>query len=332
MICVQRIFTILLITLAWLSAPAQDVSNLVKEGQQLNSAKKYAEAIEKYKSALAIEPANPGANYQMAFTLYLSGKGANGIPYLDKSIKGSTSPQLTAGSYSLMGSIYGSNKQLPQAIEAYKNGIKADSTNQRIYYNLGIVYYRSKLYTEAGQSFLQALKRDNNYADSQRMYALAAFHENKRAEALLGFSRFLLLEPNTGRSAEAFGNLQSILQGGALKPEQGYRPSAIAKGLANQQNQVVGKALLGFAANRYASQNALLTAQLKAIFTAIATDTKNSYPFAEYFNKLAQTKQLSTFAYVISQKAYPESVKWVGENAEKVAEFDAWAKANKSSL
>jgi hypothetical protein len=56
------------------------------------------------------------------------------------------------------------------------------------------------------------------------------------------------------------------------------------------------------------------------------------YALADYFNKLAQTEHLSTFAYIISQKAYPESVKWVGENAEKVAGLDAWVKANKPSF
>ena len=172
-----------------LNASAQDAGSLIKEGQQLSVQKKYAEATEKYKSALTIEPENTRANYELAFTLFASGKGSDGIPYIEKAIKGNASVQLTAASYSLLGSIYGNANQFPKAISAYKNGIKTDSTNQRIYYNLGIVQYRSKQYPDAEQSFISAIKRDSADAGSVRMYALATFHQNKRADALLGFCR-----------------------------------------------------------------------------------------------------------------------------------------------
>lgn len=328
-----RVLTALSCLIVSVGAAAQTTySDPVKEGQQLTAAKKYAEAIEKYKAALTAEPNNANANYQMAYALYLSGKGANGIPYLDKAVKGNTSPQFTAGAYSLMGSIYGSNKQLPLAIEAYKNGIKADTANKRIYYNLGIVYYRSKLYNDAQQTLLKALQLANNYTDAQRMYALAAFHQNKRVDAVLGFCRFLQLEPNTTRSAEAFGNLQAILQGGALKPEQGYRPDAATKLAANWQMQLVGKALLGFATRRYASPTDLLTAQLKAIFEAAADDNKYKYAFANYYKALSQSDNMEAFARTISQKSIPENIKWLDSNTGKKTAYEDWIKSTAVTL
>lgn len=315
-----RILLLLIITAQL--ASAQEVTALIKEGRELNSQKQYPRAIERYKSALMIEPENVQVNYQLAFTLFASGKGPEGLPYLDKVIKANTNTPLTAAAYSLMGSIYGNSKQLPKAIEAYKNGIKADSTNQRIYYNLGIVQYRSKLYPDAEQSFVSAIKRDSADAGSIRMYALVTFHENKRADAVLGFCRFLQLEPNSGRSKEAFGNLQNILQRGNLQAEEGYQPAAATKAEAMAQNKLITKVLAGFMTRKYASPTALLTAQLKELFVAFG----DKYKYAAYYNRLSQTDKFEAFVRVISQSTIPENAKWVKDNADKVSAYVAWAK------
>jgi tetratricopeptide (TPR) repeat protein len=301
-----------------LNASAQDAGSLIKEGQQLSAQKKYAEATEKYKSALTIEPENTRANYELAFTLFASGKGSDGIPYIEKAIKGNASVQLTAASYSLLGSIYGNANQFPKAIAAYKNGIKTDSTNQRIYYNLGIVQYRDKQYPDAEQSFISAIKRDSADAGSVRMYALATFHENKRAEALLGFCRFLQLEPKSARSKEAFGNLQNILQRGTLQAEAGYQPTPAVKAEAFAQNKAITKVLAGFMTRKYASQTALLTAQLKELFTAFGS----KYKFADYYYRLSQSDNFETFVRVISQSTLSENAKWVKENGDKIKDLN----------
>jgi tetratricopeptide (TPR) repeat protein len=318
-----------------LTLKAQDtvrVPDLIKQGQGLNQQKNYIGAIDKYKRALKLEPENARANYELAFALYSSRKGIEGIPYLERAIKASTNAQLSAGAYSLLGSIYGGANQLQKSIAAYSKGVKADSTNQRLYYNLGIAQYRAKQYSNAEQSFINALKLDTGYAASQRMYALVTFHQNKRAEALLGFCRFLMLEPNTTQSAEAFGNLQNILSGGSLKPELGYKPSPATKATAGYQNKLLTKALSSFATRRYASQGDLLNAQLKAVFTALGTMPKDKYYFADYFYKLSQTEHLPTFARLISQKAYPENAKWLKDNSEKVAELEKWIKDTKNEV
>ena len=322
---VYKIWFILFAISIGLNTSAQEVTTLVRQGRELNSQKQYPAAIEKYKSVLMVEPENIQANYQLAFTLFASGKGPDGLPYLDKVIKANTNTPLTAAAYSLMGSIYGNSKQLPKAIEAYKSGIKTDSTNQRIYYNLGIVQYRSKLYADAEQSFIGAIKRDSADAGSIRMYALVTFHENKRADAVLGFCRFLQLEPNSGRSKEAFGNLQNILQRGSLQVEEGYQPTPATKAEAMAQNKLITKVLAGFMTRKYASPTALLTAQLKELFVAFG----DNYKYAAYYNKLSQTDSFETFVKVISQNSIPENAKWVKDNADKVSAYETWAKGNK---
>src|ERR1700754_1994692 len=121
---VKKIILIIHILFLGLVAHAQDtpVGELIKQGVELNNARDYAGAIEKYKQALSTEPDNPQANYQMAFTLSAAGKGTEGIPYLNKTI--ATSNNFTGPAYELLGSIYDAAKQPQQAIDAYKAGIK----------------------------------------------------------------------------------------------------------------------------------------------------------------------------------------------------------------
>lgn len=307
------------------------VNELIKQGQELTDQKKYSEAIAKYKEALTNEPENDRANYELAYALYATNKGAEGVPYLEKAVANGKSASFKAGAYSLLGSIYSAANQFPKSIKAYRNGIKIDSANQRLYYNLGITQYRAKQYGDAEQSFISAVKIDSAYAASLRMYALTAFHQNKRAEALLGFCRFLMIDPAGPQSAEAYGNLQNILNGGSLKTEPGYKPTVSVKTAAAYQNQLLSKALAGFATRRFASPTDLLAAQLKSVFCALGT-AKDKYYFADYFYKLSQTDNLPTYARVISQKAYPENAKWVKDNADKVAAYEAWVKHTKLML
>src|SRR5882757_10755277 len=94
----------------------EDARALVKEGVKLNDEKNYAGAIEKYNQALKIDTGNLFADYQLANSLFLSGKGADGIPYLQKVVKADT--KLNAAAYDLLGLIYFKNKQYAEAESA----------------------------------------------------------------------------------------------------------------------------------------------------------------------------------------------------------------------
>jgi tetratricopeptide (TPR) repeat protein len=307
-----------------------DARSLVKEGVQLNKDGKYPEAIEKYNQALKIDSNNIYANYGIGYSLFNSGKGREGIPYLEKVIKANTS--LTAMAYDLLGSIYDKDHEPGKAIDAFNSGIKADPKYQSLYYNLGLAYFRDKQYAEAEKNAIAAIKLDPKHANSQRMYALVCFHQNKRAAALLGFCSFILLEPNTPRSAEAFGNIQHILQGGILKPAPGEKSPQANDANTIALNQAITQAVAGTGKMKYASAADLLTAQLKGIFTAVEqlAEKQNDDDFfrkylASYFYQLAQSPNMPAFARQISINT-PESAKWVNDNPRFMNDLYTWVK------
>jgi tetratricopeptide (TPR) repeat protein len=330
----KYIFRVLLVTLVSSNcsfAQTGDAKSLTREGVELANQKNYAAAIEKYKAALGIDADYVPGYYQLAYALNATGKGLDGIPYLQKVFNSSSaSANLISGAYDLAGSIYDQNHLPKKAIESYQAGIKTNPAYQPFRYNLALAYFRNHQYAEAEVTTIEALKLDSKNANIWRTYALVNFHQNKRAAALLGFCSFLTLEPNTVRSAEAFGNLQRILQGGVLKPEPGEAKSlAIEAGVA-AQNKAITKALAPFATRRYASAGDLLTAQLSAVFGALGSMPRDKYYFwytlADYFGKLPQTN-MPAFARLINQTT-PENAKWIKANPQQMADLDAWLKAN----
>jgi len=197
----------------------------------------------------------------------------------------------------------------------------------------GLIYFKNKQYAEAETKAIEAMKLDPKHASTQRMYALVSFHQNKRAQALLGFCSFILLEPNTARSAEAYGNIQHILQGGNLKPEPGEMSSHAIEANTNALNQAITDAVADFSRRKYDSPGNLLTAKLTAIFINLGKlaekQTGNDFfrkYMAAYFYQLAQSPNMSAFARLISSST-PESAKWIKDNPQQMADLDAWVKA-----
>ena len=310
------------------------VPDLVKQGVQLNDQGQYSGAIDKYTEALKLDSDNVQANYEMGFSLFLSGKGADGVSYVEKAIKGSTSRMLTAASYDLLGSIYDQAHQTAKAIEIYKKGIEVNPSYQRLHFNLGVAYFRNKQYAEAEASAIEALKLDPKHLGSLRMYALVTFHQNKRVNALMGFCSFLELAPKGAASAEAFGNMEHILQGGVLKDGSG-RSTIMLSPKDNQDSQVLNLAISVTAVsgqNKKLTGMDLLEYQLKSIFTIAGESSEKKADkdffdkfFVDYFYKLAKTGNMPAFTRLVSLSAFTDAnTKWMSENDKQVKDLDDW--------
>lgn len=327
-----KILIYLAIVVNYTTASAQtpdDAQSLVKQAVQFNKDGKYADAIDKYNQALKIDSNNIYANYGIAYSFLALGNGKDGIPHLEKVIKANTS--VTPDAYDLLGSIYDKGHEIEKAIAAYNAGIKAGPKSQSLYYNLGLVYFREKKYADAEQCAIEAIKIGPKHASSQRMYALVCFHQNKRANALLGFCSFILLEPNTARSAEAYGNIQHILQGGILKSAPGEAP-LVNNANTIALNRAITQGVAEAAKQKYATATDQLAAQLKNILTAIGQLAENQTGDdffrkynAAYFYELTQTPNMPAFARLISLNT-PESAAWAKANVQQMTDLDNWIK------
>jgi tetratricopeptide (TPR) repeat protein len=271
------------------------------------------------------------ANYKAALALVNSGKGIEGIPYLEKLII--TQSAYTAAAYSLLGGIYDNARQPEKAVLVYKDGLKAYPTDQSLYFNLGIAYFRAKQYANAELAAIEAIKLDPKHVNSQRLYGLVTFHQNKRVNALLAFCSFLLLEPSGPRSEEALTNMQSILKGGVLKddgpgkvsPADAKQIAAANAGLATIIASAQAKKLTGLNLLEYDLKNIfILTGQSSAKKTEQAFFDKF---YAAYFYQLAQTNNLPAFVRLINSSTNKaDYTQWEQDHAQQSADLDNWVK------
>lgn len=336
------IWCLLVMTFYAKAQGSSDAADLVKQGTQLNNQGNYAGAIEKYKEALKIDSNNVQADYQMSFTLFTTGKSNEAIPYAEKAIKGNGSATLTASTYTLLGSIYDQNHQTQKAIDTYKEGIKLNPGFQQLHFNLGLAYFRNKQYAEAENEAIESIKLDPKHASSQRMYALVTFHQNKRLNALLGFCSFILLEPNTPRSAEAYNNIQSILKGGTLggaNDQQTIILSPKDKQETAVKNLIISTTVSVARQKKLAGMD-LLEFELKHIFSIagnMANDDKEKdffdKFFAAYFLNLAQSDNIAAFTRMVSLSANKEeNTKWLNEHDKELNDLDKWIAATERTF
>ncbi len=307
---------------------------LVNEGIELQKAGKYADAIAKFRTALTLEPDNAAANYQLAFSLVAEKKNAEAIPLAEKVI--STSSTYTTAAYGLLGGIYDASGDAPKAIAAYSEGLKLAPTDQNMWFNSGLAYFRNKQYAEAEKAAIEAIKLDVKHANSQRLYALVAFHQNKRLNALLGLCSFLLTDPNSSRAEEAYTNIQSILKGGVLKGADTKNLSPAEAKEANTFNTIIANVINATSTKRLQGV-ALMDYQLKSIFTqagqAVNKKVNKSFFdtfFVMPFYQLAQAGHTEALAQLINKSADVAAYqKWKESNIGKVTALDNWFKTAK---
>jgi tetratricopeptide (TPR) repeat protein len=316
-----------------------DAKALVKEGVALHDAGKYDEAIAKYKEALKIDPEYPTAYHEISYSLFSSGRGKEAIAYLEKLL---TLDPKSGGAYDMLGSIYDDDKQPDKAIEYYKKGIAANPQYQRLHYNLAITYLRQKKYAESENCAIEAIKLDPKHASSQRTYALATLGQNKRLCSLLAFCNFLLLEPQTKRSTEAYEYIDKIFKAGADQKEILMTTDKDTKEISPMsfaESSIIMAASASKALEKIGAGNAQerLTNELKMVFTATSKEPAkvNNKDFfwkyyADYFGKLAETDNMETFTRLISLTAYKdENLQWFKDNNAKLSALDAWVTATK---
>ena len=312
------------------------VDSLVEVGIQYHDNGEFVQAIETYKTALEIEPNSPLVNYEIALTYMYSGDYQNAIKHSDKVIKKNDKYLLQA--YLVKGSCLDYLGKTKESIKLFKKGIKKFGDDHLLYYNLGYNYYNIKEFDKAEEAFIKAINTKANHASSHLFLGYLMYEKNQRVQSLLSLHFFLLLEPNSERSQNAYNLLQSQLSGGVEKNQE--EPGKIDIFLSPDQLKsefgtidmmiTILEASKSLEENEGKSDDQMFIENTTSFFKILGEHkTKENTGFwwdfyVPFFYLIAESEHIDTYCYYISQSTKETAADWLKENEKRVTDFAKW--------
>jgi tetratricopeptide (TPR) repeat protein len=294
-----------------------DKDNLValsEKALSLISMKKYDEAIEQCKRAIAVHPGEAGlANAFVSFGTALDGL-----------------------------------KKSDEALTIYDEGIKQFPKYYPLHFNKGITLSMTQQYDEAILSFHNSLLLNPNHAGSHNALGRILNMQGKRIPALMAYCRFLAIEPKSDRAKENLQGLQSIMKGSAketgknsttifITPEMlsGAKDDGKSKENDFASTDLVlamTSAMDNDKKNKKKTEVENFIRKMETVCSLLEETNQKNHGFywefyAPYFVVMKKNKFVEVFSYIAftsSEEDYVEG--WLASHANEVDKFLEWSK------
>jgi tetratricopeptide (TPR) repeat protein len=190
---------------------------------------RFEEAVDRCREALRIDPDLHAARYTLAFAYSRTGKEGEAIAIYRELLQ--ADPERAPDVYNQLGQLHVQQEQYAEAIEAFREGIRAGSGSDRgsrpdLNYNLGVALKRDGQIEEAAEAFSRTVsvyleKIERNPRSGRLHFALANVYAELRElqSATKHFRMAVLFDPadlqaqiNLARSLEVQGRLDEALE------------------------------------------------------------------------------------------------------------------------
>lgn len=327
----QRILLTLcfVFTCALLSAQDGSFDEHFKAGITFHDAGEYDKAIAEYEKAMAIDPDVSDVYYEIAYSNFEKGEYEKAVEYCKKSLAIDDKSALAC--YIVMGSAEDMLGQPQQALKTYEEGM-AKFENYLLYYNYGLTSYNENLLDQAEEALIKGITINPDHASSHLVLSDVMRKRNKRVQALLSLYYFLLLEPNSERSAIEYEDLLELLKQGVKKKDEKNIDVSIA--FDGDSSFSAAELLISMQqatslaeGNEDKTDLELFAERNQAIFSTIAgLDKKDNDDFwwnfyVSSFSDFVEADIIEQLSYYMSLSQGEEARAWFDENPEKTTKF-----------
>ncbi|MDR1374838.1 MAG: tetratricopeptide repeat protein [Treponema sp.] len=311
---------------------------LIQRGIYAHDQGDYAAAVEYYKQALKLEPDSPLIYYEMAFSYAYDGKYAESLASADAGIKAARGDeQYLAALYDAKGSALDNLGRPEEAITVFTEAIRRFGAASLLFYNLGITYYKLERYNEALDTLTEGVFNNPYHASGNYLLGKMLFDQNRKAQSLLCLYHFLLLEPYSRRSGEAYGMIQQLL---TVDVSGGEGTISLTPGSFTALDLLISMAgtLDSAEENKGKSGEELFLQKTSYVFTGLeelagagvlsgGDEAEKLWRdfYIPFFAQLARKPDyLEIFCRYISMSRSEEAEAWLEQRREKVESFFNW--------
>lgn len=133
-----RYLLVLILSLLLSPVVAQNARQLVRQGNKQFRLGNAAESEVSYRKAVEKDARNPQANYNLGNALMLQRKDSLAVTQFEKAAKQETNPLRRAQAYHNIGVVCQQHQMFGEAIEAYKEALRHNPTDDQTRYNLAL--------------------------------------------------------------------------------------------------------------------------------------------------------------------------------------------------
>jgi tetratricopeptide (TPR) repeat protein len=324
--------------------PGSKADELMRSGIEHHDKGEYDEAIACYEEALKLTPDVPGIYYELAFSYLYKGNPEEALKHSQKGIDLALARNNEAelpGLYDLKGSALDDLGRHKEAVEVYLEAIdRFDMNNTRLYYNLGLTYYRMGERDKARDSLAQSLINDPFHPSSNFLLGKICYEQGRKSQSLYSLCYFLLLEPYTERAGEAFSTIVQLMAGDgdgiAVSAAGNFTAFDIMLSLLIVDDETAPDAETQMSSDErfikklgafFSAGNAPLVQSLRKIENHQPADDLWWEFYVPFFFRLAESGHFETFCRYIGMSVSPESTAWLNENEEKIDAMFEWLNA-----
>lgn len=199
----------------WQPAPCiaeTDAEAEIREGIRLHDLGEYGAAITAFERALERDPGNPLAHYEMANTYFADGNFESCVAAAEKGL--AETGKLQGGLRTLAGTCYSSMGKPRKALRQFRKALEIDPENAMLNFNVAITLTKEGETDKAIAHLQTAIDSRPGYSSPYLVLGQLHGAIGSYAKGVFYFSRFVTLEPNSARTAQASAGVFEFLQEG----------------------------------------------------------------------------------------------------------------------
>lgn len=305
---------------------------LIRQGVSLHDKGQYKEAIEFYEKALAENPSSMSAVYEMSLS-YLQLKDYSKALNLSSKVITAGFQPLLMDAYIVKGTALANMNKMDDAIKILNEAVVRCGNEYLLHFNLGLCYFNDKNNPMAVAHLRKAIEIDATHASAFLLYSYALNDMGRWLQSFYSFHFFLLLEPNTERSKDAFSEMMDILN---TKLETGSENLLMEEGvdrqaIYNEIQRIKAKYSDKDQYNFFVEASKLIFFSL----SQLQNDTQSGllwYFFVPTYEEILGSGHFDTYCRYISVSYFPESLSWWDNNKTQVDNFIEWFEHGQSQM